>query len=73
MDTLKTKLPDLEFSQSDYIVKSTTQKVEEKKEKYLDDILSKEFLKKYFSDSSKSFSRSKSFSKSKSKSKTLSK
>jgi len=54
MDTPKTKLPDIEFSKSDYILKNTTKKVTEKKEKYLDDVLSKEFLKKYFSNSSKS-------------------
>ena len=60
MDTPKTKLPDIEFSQSDYVVKNTTKKVTEKKKKYLDDVLSKEFLKKYFSSSSKSKTLSKS-------------
>ena len=67
MDTLKTKLPDIEISQSDYVLKSDTQKISEKKEKYLDDILSKEFLKKYFSTNSKSNSNSKSKSKTPSK------
>ena len=67
MNTLKTKLPDIDFTQGDYVVKSDTKKVSEKKEKYLDDVLSKEFLKKYFSTNSKSKTQSKSKSKSKSK------
>jgi len=67
MDTPKTKLPDIEFSKSDYILKNTTKKVTEKKEKYLDDILSKEFLKKYFSNSSNSKILSKSTIQSQSK------
>ena len=50
MDSLKSKLPTIEIQTNDYISKKVKEnKVSDKKEKYLDNILTKEFKKHYFS------------------------
>ena len=54
MDSLKSKLPTIEIQSNDYISKKIKEnKISDKKEKYLDDILTKEFKKSYFSKTKK--------------------
>ena len=54
MNSLKSKLPNIEIQNNDYIIKKRKEiKISDKKEKYLDDILTKEFEKKYFSKTKK--------------------
>lgn len=54
MDSLKSKLPTIEIKTNDYISKKVKEnKVSDKKEKYLDNILTKEFKKHYFSKTKK--------------------
>ena len=54
MDSLKSKLPTIEIQSNDYISKKVKEnKISDKKEKYLDDILTKEFKKNYFSKTKK--------------------
>ena len=49
MDSLKSKLPTIEFKNSDYLKKVKQEKTKKlSKEKYLDDLLNKDFIKKYF-------------------------
>ena len=49
MDSLKSKLPTIEIQSNDYISKKVKEnKISDKKEKYLDDILTKEFKKVIF-------------------------
>ena len=51
MDTLKSKLPTIKINQSLKLnLKTKENKKTVQKEKYLDDLLSKEFIKKYFSE-----------------------
>ena len=51
MDTLKSKLPTIKINQSLKLnIKTKTNKETIKKEKYLDDLLSKKFIEKYFSE-----------------------
>ena len=53
MNTLKSKLPTIEINKNDYVKNDTSnQTVEKKKKKYLDNLLSKEFINKYFSKKS---------------------
>ena len=50
MDSLKSKLPTIEIQTKDYINKKAKENKEsDRKEKYLDNILTKEFKKHYFS------------------------
>jgi hypothetical protein len=50
MNTLKSKLPKIEINKNDYDKNSINQSIsKQKKEKYLDDLLSKEFITNYFS------------------------
>tara|TARA_B100001027_G_C16172123_1_gene287469 strand:- start:103 stop:282 length:180 start_codon:yes stop_codon:yes gene_type:complete len=54
MDSLKSKLPSIQIQTNDYISKKIkTNKESDKKEKYLDNILTKEFTKNYFSKTKK--------------------
>lgn len=49
MDSLKSKLPTIEFKNNDYLKKVKQEKTKKlSKEKYLDDLLNKDFIKKYF-------------------------
>lgn len=53
MNTLKSKLPKIEINKNDYVKNDTSnQTVEKKKKKYLDNLLSKDFLNNYFSKKS---------------------
>tara|TARA_B110000285_G_C15111133_1_gene611187 strand:- start:2159 stop:2332 length:174 start_codon:yes stop_codon:yes gene_type:complete len=53
MNTLKSKLPTIEINKNDYVKNDTSnQTVEKKKKKYLDNLLSKEFINNYFSKKS---------------------
>jgi|TARA_B110000967_G_scaffold182023_1_gene199647 hypothetical protein len=53
MNTLKSKLPKIEINKNDYVKNDTSnQTVEKKKKKYLDNLLSKEFINNYFSKKS---------------------
>ena len=53
MNTLKSKLPKIEINKNDYVKNDTSnQTVEKKKKKYLDILLSKEFINNYFSKKS---------------------
>jgi hypothetical protein len=50
MNTLKSKLPKIEINKNDYVKNDTSnQTIEKKKKKYLDNLLSKEFINNYFS------------------------
>tara|TARA_B100001063_G_scaffold47978_1_gene41805 strand:- start:2579 stop:2740 length:162 start_codon:yes stop_codon:yes gene_type:complete len=48
MNSLKSKLPVIDIKKNDYVVKKKDKTIEKKKEKYLDNLISKDFLKKYF-------------------------
>ena len=49
MDSLKSKLPTIEIKSNDYFKKTKSTVVEKnKKEKFLDKLLNKDFLNKYF-------------------------
>ena len=49
MDSLKSKLPTMKFKNADYFKKVKKEKTKKlSKEKYLDDLLNKDFIKKYF-------------------------
>ena len=52
MNTLKSKLPKIEIKKNDYVKNSISKQTVEKKVKYLDNLLSKEFLNNYFSKKS---------------------
>jgi len=53
MNTLKSKLPKIEINKNDYVKNDTSnQTVEKKKKKYLDNLLSKDFINNYFSKKS---------------------
>jgi hypothetical protein len=53
MNTLKSKLPKIEINKNDYVKNdASNQTVEKKKKKYLDNLLSKDFLNNYFSKKS---------------------
>tara|TARA_B110000908_G_C9898844_1_gene290115 strand:+ start:48 stop:221 length:174 start_codon:yes stop_codon:yes gene_type:complete len=53
MNTLKSKLPKIEINKNDYVKNDiSNQTVEKKKKKYLDNLLSKEFINNYFSKKS---------------------
>lgn len=53
MNTLKSKLPKIEINKNDYVKNDTSnQTIEKKKKKYLDNLLSKEFINNYFSKKS---------------------
>ena len=52
MNTLKSKLPKIEIKKNDYIKNSISKQTVEKKVKYLDNLLSKDFLNNYFSKKS---------------------
>ena len=49
MDSLKSKLPTMEFKNTDYLKKVKKEKTKKlTKEKHLDNLLNKDFIKNYF-------------------------
>ena len=53
MNTLKSKLPKIEINKNDYVKNDTSnQTIEKKKKKYLNNLISKEFINNYFSKKS---------------------